>query len=147
MPMEPGNRDDEQVAVRHADASGGDITENHHEEDRMRDIHIGKRGSEAAGEEQPDKFRKTVRFVNKKLRVHQRLQIQLSLWSILQLVRHKIGWGPYLCRKSGHVEDDVRISACDAFYEMDGRKSRYIGEVLEWYREEEAGDLKRSEFK
>ena len=81
------------------DASGGDSTENQHEEDRMRDIHIGKRGSEAAGEEQPDKFRKTVRFVNKQLRVHQRLQIQLSLWSILQLVRHKIGWGPYLCRK------------------------------------------------
>ena len=33
-----------------------------HEEDRMRDIHVGKRGSEAAGEEQPDKLRKTVRF-------------------------------------------------------------------------------------
>ena len=28
MPVEPGNRDDEQVAVRHADASGGDIREN-----------------------------------------------------------------------------------------------------------------------
>ena len=28
---------------------------------------------------------------------------------------------------------------------MDGRKSRYIGEVLEWYRGEDAGDLKRSE--
>ena len=25
--MEPGTRDDEQVAVRHADASGGDIIE------------------------------------------------------------------------------------------------------------------------
>ena len=56
------NRDDEQVVVRHADASGGDVTENQHEEDRMRDIHIGKRGSEAAYEEQPDKLRKTVRF-------------------------------------------------------------------------------------
>ena len=62
VPMEPGNRDDEQVAVRHADASGGDIRENQHEEDRMRDIHVGKRGSEAAGEEYPDKLRKTVRF-------------------------------------------------------------------------------------
>ena len=47
VPMEPG-RDDEQVAVRHADASGGDITVNQHEEDRMTDIHTGKRGSEAA---------------------------------------------------------------------------------------------------
>ena len=60
--LEPGNRDDEQVAVRQADASGGDIRENQHEEDRMRDIHVGKRGSEAASEDQPDKLRKTVRF-------------------------------------------------------------------------------------
>ena len=50
VPMEPGNRDDEQMAVRHADASGGDITENQREENGMRDIHIGKRGSEAASE-------------------------------------------------------------------------------------------------
>ena len=28
---------------------------------------------------------------------------------------------------------------------MDGRKSRYIGAVLDWYRGEDAGDLKRSE--
>ena len=28
VPMEPGNRGDEQMAVRHADASGGNITEN-----------------------------------------------------------------------------------------------------------------------
>ena len=62
VPMEPGNRDDEQMAVRHADASGGDITENQHEESLMRDIHVGKRDSEAASEEQPNKLRKTVRF-------------------------------------------------------------------------------------
>ena len=31
-----GNKDDEQVAVRHADASGGYIIENQHEEDRSR---------------------------------------------------------------------------------------------------------------
>ena len=61
VPVEPGNRADEQVAVRHADASGGDIIENQHEEDRVRDIHVGTRGPEA-GEEQPDKSRKTVRF-------------------------------------------------------------------------------------
>ena len=49
-------------------------------------------------------------------------------------------------QKSDHVDDDVQISALDAFYEMDGRKSRYIGEVLDWYRGEDAGDLKRSEL-
>ena len=62
VPMVPENRDDEKVAVEHADASGGDIRENQHEEDRMRDIHVGKRGPQAAGEEQPDKLRKTARF-------------------------------------------------------------------------------------
>ena len=36
-----------------------------HEEDRMRDIHVGKRGPETAGEEEPDKLRKTVRFEQK----------------------------------------------------------------------------------
>ena len=51
-----------------------------------------------------------------------------------------------LVQKLGHVDDDVQISALDPFYEMDGRKSRYIGEVLEWYRGEDAGDLKRSEL-
>ena len=50
VPMEPWNRADEQVAVRHADASGGDIRENQHEEDRVRDIHVDERGPEAAGE-------------------------------------------------------------------------------------------------
>ena len=60
--VECRNRADEQVAVRHADASGGDFMENQHEEDRVRDIHVGKRGPEAAGEEQPEKLRKTVRF-------------------------------------------------------------------------------------
>ena len=49
-------------------------------------------------------------------------------------------------QKSGHVDDDVQISALDAFYDMDGRKSRYIREVLDWYRGEDAGDLKRSEL-
>ena len=48
-------------------------------------------------------------------------------------------------QKSGHVDDDVQISALDAFCEKGGRKSRYIGEVLEWYRGEDARDLKRSE--
>ena len=47
-----------------------------------------------------------------------------------------------LVQKSGHVEDDVHISAWDALYENDGRGSRYIGAVSERYRGEDAGDLK-----
>ena len=59
--MEPKNKDDERMAVPHANASGGDIIENQHDENRMRDIHVGKRGSDAADEEQLDKLRKTSR--------------------------------------------------------------------------------------
>ena len=47
------------LAVRHADASGGYIMENQHEEKMMRDTHVRKRGSKAATEEQSDKWRKT----------------------------------------------------------------------------------------
>ena len=62
VPEEPRKRDDEQMAVRHADASGGYIIENQDEEDRMRDIQVSERGSEAASEEQSDRWRKRVRF-------------------------------------------------------------------------------------
>ena len=59
-------------------------------------------------------------------------------------MRHKVGQGPYLCT-SGHVDDDVQISALDAFYEMDGRKRRFFGDVLDWNRGEDVHDLKRNE--
>ena len=139
MPLEPGN--EEQVADRHAVASGGDITENQHNENTMRDIYVGKRGSEAAGEEQPDKLRKTVRFEQESP------SASTSSKPIVALKYPASGEtqsrpGSVLVQKSGHVDDDVQISALDEFYEMDGRKSRYIGEVLEWYRGEDAGDLK-----
>ena len=74
--MEPRSTADEQVAVRHADASGFDIGETQHEENRMRDIQIGKRGPKAAVEEQPDKLRKTERLEQYfQVGVQQRLQI------------------------------------------------------------------------
>ena len=137
MLREPGNRDDEQVAVRHAYASGGDIREYQHEEDRMRDIHVSKRGSEAAGEEQPDKLRKTVRFEQEASSASASSDPAAAL-EYLASGETQSRPGSVLVPKSGHVDDDVHISALDAFYEMDGRKSRYIGEVLEWYRGEDA---------
>ena len=38
---------------------------------------------------------------------------QLLLWNILRVVKHKVGRDPYLCRQSGHVDDDVQISSLD----------------------------------
>ena len=88
----------EQVAGRHANASGGDITENQHEENRMRDIHIGKRGSEAAREEQRDKLMETVRFEQEAPSVSASADPPVALEYPASGERDKIGWGPYLCR-------------------------------------------------
>ena len=112
----------------------------------MRDIHVGKRGPEAAGEEQPGKLRKTVRFEQEA----PSSSAAASSDPTVTLEYPASGetqsrLGSALVQKSSHVDDDVQISALDAFYEMDGRKSRHIKEVLEWYRGEDAGDLKRSE--
>ena len=49
---------------------------------------------------------------------------------------------PVHVQNSGRVDDDIHISALDVFYEMDGRRSRYNKEVLDWYGEEDAGDLR-----
>ena len=51
---------------------------------------------------------------------------------------------PVLAQSSGHVDNDTQISALDVLCEMDRRESRYIKEVLGWYREEDTGDLKLS---
>ena len=108
VPMEHGNRADEQVAVRHADASGGDIREN-----RMRDMHIGKRGPVAAGEEQPNKLRKTVRFEQ------EASSAAASSDPTVALEYPASGETPsrpgsVLVQKSGHLDDDdVHTSALD----------------------------------
>ena len=122
--MEPGNRDDEQVAVRHAAASGGDIRENRHEEDRLRDIDVAK-GDQRQHVKNNRKLG-TVRFEKDVMEIRQG--------------RHKIGRGPYLCRSQ------VMLMTTDEFLRWIHCTSRYIGEVLEWYRGEDAGDLKRSEL-
>ena len=62
MSEEPWDKDDEQVAVRHADALGVYITENRHEKERKRDIQVNERESEATNEEQTDEWRKKVGF-------------------------------------------------------------------------------------
>ena len=123
VPMEPGNRDDEQVAVRHADAAGGIIKENQHEEDMMRDIHVGKRGPEAAGEEQPDKLRKTVRFEQEAPSSSAAACSDPTVaLEYLASGETQSRLGSVLVQTSGHVDDDVQISALETFYEMDGRK-------------------------
>ena len=77
--------------------------------------------------------------------MHQQLPIHMLLWNILRVVT-QCRQGSVFEQKSGRVDDDVQNVCVGAFYEKDGRRNRYIGEVLERYRGEDAGDLKRSEL-
>ena len=110
VPMEPVNRDDEQMAVRRADASGGYITENQHEEKNMRDIQVSKRGSRAASEEQSGKWRKTERFEQEALNASASSDPQVAL-EYPASGETQDRPGSVLVQKSGHVDDDVHISA------------------------------------
>ena len=96
-----------------------------HEKKMQRDIHVNERGSEAAGEEQHDKLRKTVRFEQVAPSAAASLDPTVAL-EYPASGETQSRPGSVLVQTSGHV---------------DGRKSRYIGEVLEWYRGEDAGDL------
>ena len=104
------------MAVRHADASGGHITENQHEEKRMRGIRVNERGSEAAREEQSDKWRTRDRSEQEAANASATFDPYVAL-------EHPASGktpsrpGSVLVQKSGHVDDDVRICALDAFYE------------------------------
>ena len=97
VPQKPGNKHDEQVAVRHADASGVYIIENQHEEKIMRDIQVSKRGSEAASEEQSDKWRKTERFEQEAPTASASSDPYVAL-EYLRVGRHNVDPGPHLCR-------------------------------------------------
>ena len=97
VPMELGNRDDEQMPVRHVNTSGGYIIANQHEEKIMRDIQVSKRGSEAAVEEQSDEWWKTVRFKQEAPSTSASSDPCVAL-KILRVVRHQVGRGRYLCR-------------------------------------------------
>ena len=140
--VEPGN--EEQVVDRHAVASGEE-EKTSTKENGMKDIHIGKGGSETAHEEQLDKSRKTLRF--------EQDAPNSSSYSTMHVFLEYPASGekqdrpePVFMHNLGLVDDDVQNFALDLLLiEMDGRESRHINEVLEWYREEDAGDLRRSE--
>ena len=111
----------------------------------MRDVQVGKRGSEAASVEQLAMLRKTVRFEQEGPSASSSSSLHVSL-AYLASGETQDRQEPVLVQKSGHDDGDVQTSALDAFHEMDGRQSRYIREVLDGYRREDAGDLKRSEL-
>ena len=76
----------------------------------MRDIHIVKRGSEAAGEEQPDKLRKTVRFEQEASSASASSDPTVTL-EYPASGETQSRPESVLVQKSGHVDDDVQISA------------------------------------
>ena len=102
---------------------------------------FGKSRSRTAKEEQPDKLRKTVRFEQEAPSTSSSSTVHVSL-EYPESGRKKARFVHY----SGHVEDDIQFSALDVFYQVDGRESRQIKEVSDWFREEDAGDLRRNEL-
>ena len=101
--MEPGN--EEQVADRHAVASVD-------EENIMRDVHIGKRGLETANEEQLDKSRRFEQEApNTSLSSSTNVSLECPASGEKQ-DRSK----PVLAQNSGHVDNDIHISALDVPY-------------------------------
>ena len=126
------NRDAEQIAVRHADASGGDIIENQHEEDRMRDIHVGKRGPEVAGEEQLDKLRKTARFEQEASSSSAAASSEPTV-SLEYLASGETHNRPMsaLVQTSGHVDDDVQISALRGWNSLQPMNQNLLEEFID----------------
>ena len=135
--MEP--RSEEQMADRHAVASGE--KERHHDENRMRNIYVGQRGSETVNEEQPDKLRKIVRLEQEA--PNRSSSNHACLLHVLRVVRDKTDQSLYLCTIQV-MSMTYKFLRSMFFYEMYGRKTRYIKEVLDGYREE---DCKRSQEK
>ena len=106
---------------------------------------FGKSGSRTANEEQPDKLRKTVRFEQEAPSTSSFSTVHVSL-EYPESGTKKDPLEHVFVYYSGHVEDDIQISALDVFYQVDRRESRQIKEVSDWFREEDAGDLRRSEL-
>ena len=80
-----------------------------HEEDRMRDIHVARRGSKAASEEQPDMLRKTVRFEQEASSASASSDPTVAL-QYPASGETQSRPGSVLVKKSGHVDDDVKES-------------------------------------
>ena len=99
------------MADRHAVASVED--ERQHDENRTRDIHIGKRGLETANEGTSDAPNTTPSST-----MHVSLEYLAS--------------GERQVQKSGHVDDDIPISALDALILRDWVDERVVTSKKCW---------------
>ena len=81
---------------------------------------------------------------NKKLQIHRHPQTCMCLWNVLRVVSEKTDRSLCLCIIQ--VMSTTTYTFPRWMHSMSGRKRRYIGEVLKWYRGEDVGDRKRSEL-
>ena len=106
--VEPGN--EEQTSGRHAVSSGEE--EKQQEDNRVRDVHIDKRGSETANEEQLDTLRRTLRFEQEAPNTSSSSSTHVSRQYLAS--GEKQDWpGPVLVRNSGTDGDDIQISSLE----------------------------------
>ena len=83
VPQEPRNKNDEQVAVRHADASGGYIMENQHEDKIMRGIRVDKEDHQEQRAKNNWKNGGRENDLSVRLRTHEHLPIHVLPWNIV----------------------------------------------------------------
>ena len=76
---------------------------------------------------------------------HAEPQPCMCLWKILRVVRDKVDLSQYFCSVQV-ISMTTNICVGFVFDEVDGRESPDIEEVLDWYREEDVGDLRRNEL-
>ena len=101
----------------------------------LRDIQVGKRGSETASEERPGKLRKTVRFEQESPSASTSSEPIVALEypaSGETQSRH----GSVLVQTSSHVDDDVQISALGCVL-RDGFHERVVTSEKYWIGIEE----------
>ena len=138
--MEP--RNEERMADRHAVASCED--ERQHDENKTTDIHIGKRGSETAHEEQPDNLRKALRYEQEAPNTESSSTMHVS-FVFLTSGENNTEQSHYLCRSQFMLTMTYEFLRWMHFSEIVERKSRYIKEELASYPED-AGDLRGREL-
>ena len=114
---------------------------------RMKDVHMGKSGAKTMNVAQPDKLRRdsTIRA-----RSSEHINIIIFYFTCVSRVSCECVRGKKSVRIQSWRKVQVMLMTTYFFlrwmywYEMDGRESRYIKEVLSSYRGEDAGDLKKS---
>ena len=115
------------------------LNENQREEKILRGTRVNIRGSGATSEEQLDERRKTERIEREAPNASASSDPCAAREYLVSCEIQSRPGSVLVQQKSGHVDDDVQISALDALYEKDARE-------LTWLRSGHVSMLSRRKF-